>query len=128
MARILISEPHEDVRRLLERMLIRLGHEPIAIIVPTPEYLTGADALLVEPAAPVGAVLAQAANLVNPSLPLICASVSSPPPELSELGIEFVATLVKPFTSEQLQATLERALYRRQTHRNHRLDGNDHAA
>jgi CheY-like chemotaxis protein len=110
MARILISEPHDDVRRLLERMVARLGHEPIVVRVPAPQHLTSADVLLVEPASPVGAVLAQAASIANPSLPLVCASVAAAPPELAELGVAFAACLVKPFTLRQLGAAIDRAL------------------
>jgi DNA-binding NtrC family response regulator len=114
MARILISESHEDVRRMLERMVTRLGHEPIVTNVPTPESLQSADVLVVEPAAPIGVVLAQAACIVNPALPIVCASVAAPPPELAELGVEFAAALVKPFTAEQLDAAIARALSARQ--------------
>jgi hypothetical protein len=110
MARILISESHEDVRRLLVRMLSRLGHEPIVVTVPAPGQLLSADVLVVEPAAPIGAVLAQAAGLVNPSLPLICASVAAPPSELAELGVVFAASLAKPFTAEELHAAIGRSL------------------
>jgi DNA-binding NtrC family response regulator len=117
MARILISEPHDDVRRLLERMVTRLGHEPIAARAPTPQQLTSADVFLLEPAAPIGAVLAQAAHLIDPTLALICASVTAPPPELAELGISFTTTLVKPFTLAQLGAAIERALRTRRAHR-----------
>jgi hypothetical protein len=110
MARILISESHDEVRRLLERMVIRLGHEPIVVGVPVPHQLTSADVLVVEPAAPVGAVLAQATCIANPSLPIVCASLSAPPPELAELGVVFAASLVKPFTLEQLGSAIEKAL------------------
>jgi DNA-binding NtrC family response regulator len=127
MARILISEPHDDVRRLLERMVTRLGHEPIAVRAPTPQQLTSADAFVLEPTAPIGAVLAQAAHLIDPSLPLICASVTAPPLELAELGISFTATLVKPFTFEQLSAAIERALRARRGYRgDRRREGPDH--
>jgi hypothetical protein len=95
---------------MLKRMVTRLGHEPVFVRVPTPEQLVSADVLMVEPAAPTGAVLAQAACIVNPRLPLICASVTGPPPELTELGVEFAASLVKPFTAEQLNAAIEEAL------------------
>ena len=122
MARILISESHDDVRRLLERMVTRLGHEPIAVRVPTPEHLTSADVFVVEPAAPLGAVLAQAARVVNPSLPLICASVTAPPPKLAERGIVFSASLVKPFTAAQLGAAIEQALNADRSHRGQRCD------
>jgi DNA-binding NtrC family response regulator len=117
MARILISESHDDVRRLLERMVVRLGHEPVAVRAPTPQQLTSADVFVLEPADPVGAVLAQAAHLIDHTLPLICASVTAPPPELAELGISFTATLVKPFSLERLGAAIELALRARRTHR-----------
>ena len=110
MARILISESHDDVRRLLERMVTRLGHEPIIAGAPAPEQLRSADVLVVEPAAPTGAVLAQAACIVHPTLPIICASVTSPPRELAELGVVFAATVVKPFTSEPLGTAIEEVL------------------
>lgn len=110
MARILISEPREDVRQLLARMLTRLGHEPIVVTMPAPEQLLSADLLVVEPAAPIGAVLAQAASVADPSLPLICASVTVPAAELTDLGVVFAASLVKPFTAEQLDAAIGRSL------------------
>ena len=65
---------------------------------------------MVEPAAPTGAVLAQAACIVNPALPIVCASVTAPAPELEELGVSFAAAVVKPFTAEQLGAAIEQAL------------------
>jgi CheY-like chemotaxis protein len=110
MAQILISEPHDEVRRMLKRMVIRLGHDPILVKVPAPAQLQSADLLMVEPAAPTGAALARAACIVNPKLPLVCASVTAPPPELEELGVVFAAALVKPFTAEQLGTAIERAL------------------
>jgi CheY-like chemotaxis protein len=110
MARILISEPHDEVRCMLERMVTRLGHEPFLVRAPTPAQLRSADILVVEPAAPAGAALARAAHAANPTLPIICASVTAPPPELEELGVVFTATLVKPFTAAQLGAAIEQAL------------------
>jgi hypothetical protein len=110
MARILIGETQIDVRRLLERMVTRLGHEPVVMRVPGPRDLTSADVFVVEPAAPIGAVLALAASIANPALPIVCASVDAPPPELAELGVVFAASLVKPFTLEQLGAAIEQAL------------------
>jgi hypothetical protein len=121
MARILISESHDDVRRLLERMVTRLGHEPIAVGVPAPRHLAEADVFVVEPAAPVGAVLALAACVADPSLPLICASVAAPPPELARLGVVFAASVVKPFTLEQFGAAIDEALLARRAHRGDRL-------
>jgi hypothetical protein len=95
---------------MLERMVSRLGHEPVAVRVPGPEDLQSADVFVLEPAAPIGATMAQAASLIDPSLPLICVSVAGPPTELAELGVVFTASLVKPFTVEQLSGAIERAL------------------
>jgi hypothetical protein len=110
MARILISENHEHVRRLLERMVTRLGHDPVLVTIPDPGQLSSADVLIVEPASPIGAVLAQAAAIARPELPLVCASVEPPPGELAELGVSFAGTLVKPFTIGQLERALTGAL------------------
>jgi DNA-binding NarL/FixJ family response regulator len=110
MTKILIDEPHPLVRRMLERMVARLGHEPVVANISNPEQLASADVLLVELAAPLGITLAQAAQLVNPALPIVCASVTGPPPELAELGIELAGALVKPFTSGQLDAAIRQAL------------------
>jgi CheY-like chemotaxis protein len=123
MARILISESHDDMRRLLERMVRTLGHDPLAPMVPAPEQLTGADVFVIEPAAPVGAVLAQAATIAVPSLPLVCASVSLPSPALVQLGVVFTACLVKPFTIEELGAAIEEALLRPRAHTDLRCRG-----
>jgi hypothetical protein len=101
-------------------MVIRLGHEPILVRVPAPQQLQSADVLVVEPAVPTGAVLAQAACIVNPSLPLICASITAPPPELAELGVVFTAALVKPFTAEQFGVAIERALRAQSLHHGNR--------
>jgi CheY-like chemotaxis protein len=132
MARILISESHEDVRRLLEQMVSRLGHEPVVVEIATPEALRSADAAVVEPAVVTGAVFAQAAHLADPSLPLICASVAAPPPELAELGVVFTASLVKPFKLDQLRASIDLALASRVAHGRDRSAGElcreEHAA
>lgn len=92
---------------MLERMLTRLGHEPLAATMPTPQQLMSADALVVEPSAPVGAVLALAARVANPSLPLICVSVAAVDPELEQLGVSFAASLLKPFTARQLGCAID---------------------
>ncbi len=91
-------------------MIARLGHEPITVKRLMPDQLTSADVLLVEPAAPLGAVLAQATHLATPSLPIICSSIAKPSTELAELDIQFSAVLVKPYAGKQLSVAIERAL------------------
>jgi DNA-binding NtrC family response regulator len=110
---ILINEPHPLVERMLECMVARLGYEPIAARCPAAEQLASADVLLVEMAAPLGVTFAQAAQLANPSLAIVCASVTGPPTELDELGVELAAFLVKPFTSAQLAVAIHQALAHR---------------
>jgi len=95
---------------MLERMITRLEHEPVLLSTATPAQLLSADLLVVEPASPAGTALAQAASIANPSLPLICASVTTPDPELAENGVVFVASLVKPFTVEQFRSAVDQAL------------------
>jgi hypothetical protein len=111
MARTLISEPNEVDRRLLEGMLRRLGHEPLLITMPTLALGLDADLFIVEPEAPGGGILAQALHIANPSLPMICASVSVPPWELCQLGVVFADSLIVPFTLGQLRAAIELALH-----------------
>ena len=74
-----------------------------------------ADVVIVEPVESIGALLAQAASIARPSLPLICVSVSTPATELEELGVIFSACLIKPFTAEQLQEAINHALHAPQT-------------
>ncbi len=104
----MISEPRPDVRRLLERMVTGFGDRPMVEDTPTPARLRSLDVLLVEPAAPKGAMLAQFARAANPSLGIVCESVIAPPPELAEL-VDFAVVLVKPFTTEQLEKAIELA-------------------
>jgi CheY-like chemotaxis protein len=113
----MVSESHPDVRRLLERMVARLGHLPIVVATPTPAKLRSVDVLIVETVVPSGAMLAKLARAANPSLPIVCASVAAPPVELGERGIGFAAVLVKPFTAEQLAHVVRRVLPRRSSPR-----------
>jgi hypothetical protein len=106
MARILISEPHRDVRQSLVRMVGYLGYEPLVMEVPSEARLPYVDLLLVEPADPIGAVFAKAARLIRPEMPIVFLSVEPPP----ELDIVPVTYLKKPFSVGQLSDTIESAL------------------
>jgi CheY-like chemotaxis protein len=106
MARILISEPHPDVRVLLEAVVRRTGHEPVGhgelTVDDTPELM------ILEPAFADG--LAAAARLRRrlEGLPIICASIEPPSSETTALGP--VAHLVKPFRLTDLAAAISAAL------------------
>ncbi|HUN79314.1 MAG TPA: hypothetical protein VMU32_10360 [Solirubrobacteraceae bacterium] len=103
MARILINESDERMRRLLVRMVARLRHRPVTLASPEPGYLDGVDLLIVEPAAASGALFAKAAHASDPALPVVCASVAAPP----EIDVPFAARLVKPFTLDELREAID---------------------
>jgi hypothetical protein len=71
-----------------------------------PGYLDGVEVVIVEPAAPLGALMAKATSRRKPSLPIICASVAAPP----KIGVQFSSHLLKPFTQAQFASAIEQAL------------------
>jgi len=106
MARILISEPHPDLRTLLEAIVRRAGHEPVGH-----GELTSDDApelMILEPASADG--LAAAAKLRSrlENLPIICTSILPPSAETQALGP--IAHLLKPFRLLELEAAITAAL------------------
>jgi len=106
MARILIHEPHPDVRVLLEAIVRRAGHAPVGY-----GELTSDDApelMILEPASADG--LAAAARLRRRlgDLPIICASIE--PPSLESDALRPIAYLVKPFRLGDLEAAISAAL------------------
>jgi CheY-like chemotaxis protein len=106
MARILISEPHPDLRVLLEAIVRRAGHEPVGH-----GELTSDDApqlMILEPASADG--LAAAARLRRrlEDLPIICASIL--PPSAESLALGPTAHLLKPFRLVELEAAISSAL------------------
>lgn len=106
MAQVLISESHVEVRRLLQRMIRKLGHEPQVAEAPTAENLEGVGLLIVEPADPKGALLAKTAQTLAPGLPILGVSVL----DSSQVDITFSTFLCKPFSFEQLADAVEQAL------------------
>ena len=107
MASVLVSESDPDVRRLLAVLLTRLGHEAIVLgggfDMPPP-----ADLLLLEPASADCLEQAWLVRLYNPTIPVVCVSVL--PEEAHFLTLGPLGYLTKPFTLDQLQRVLDRAL------------------
>ena len=112
MARILVCEPHTEVRSLLGHVVGRLGHEAV---FPGEDGDAGfrhvdVDVLVIEPADPRALAAAQILRLQREDIPIVCASIYPPSPHSRRLGP--VAYLVKPFALGELEAALDAALAR----------------
>jgi CheY-like chemotaxis protein len=104
MARILIVEPHADVRSLLEHVVARLGHEPVF-----PDGDGGdleVEVGLIEPGDTEGLRLAR--KLRERGRPVVFASIFPPEDEMLELAP--VAYFMKPFALRELQEALVTAV------------------
>jgi DNA-binding NtrC family response regulator len=108
MGRILIAEPHADVRSLFEFVVERLGHEWISLVRGNGADLPPIDAVLLEPAAPAALALARDLRARSPDLPIVCASIF--PAEPSALELAPIAYLEKPFGLSELEHILRLAL------------------
>jgi DNA-binding response OmpR family regulator len=106
VARILISEPHPDLRILLEAIVRRTGHDPVGHGELTEDDAPAA--MILEPASADG--LAAAARLRRrlEDLPIICTSIL--PPSADTRALAPVAYLVKPFRLGELEAAIVAAL------------------
>lgn len=93
--RILIVEPHDDVRKLLELSVLRLGYEPV---MPTDSRIDDLDAVVLEPSWPYGRTLLGQLGADVP--PVVCLSVY--PQEAGLAPPESVAYLVKPVSLARL--------------------------
>ena len=105
MARVLICEPHDDIRALLELVVRRLGHEPKNYRGPAVEP-HGVDAAVIEPGELDGLRLAETLRAQN--VPVLFTSIYPATDELLELGPS--AYLVKPFPLYALEQALSQAL------------------
>ena len=110
MARILICEPHADIRSLLAFVVRRLGHEPV-ISDGSREQVVAADAIVLEPGQQEALELARWARQEVPTVAIVCASIFPPWPET--VALEPDAFLVKPFPLFKLEHALSSALEQR---------------
>jgi hypothetical protein len=104
VARVLICEPHPEVRELLSRVVVRLGHEPLL----DDADLAPVDAILLEPSHAPSVERAQAFRAVNGGTPIVCASIDLP--DAGSRRLSPTAYLVKPFALPDLEAALKGAL------------------
>jgi CheY-like chemotaxis protein len=104
VARVLICEPHPEVRELLRLVVVRLGHEPLL----DDAELAPVDAILLEPAHLPSVERAQAFRAADGDTPIVCASIELPDAGSRRLGP--IVYLVKPFALPDLKHALKRAL------------------
>jgi CheY-like chemotaxis protein len=109
-ARVLITEPFREVRRLLERAVGQFGHVPVRHTRHWRDDLPDIDVLLLEPSLEDGVELADALRRENPHLPIICTCATNPSPAIEALGP--VKVLVKPFPLSELEQALTEAVSR----------------
>jgi len=104
--KILVFEPHAEVRALLGHVVERIGHEPLypagrrGPVVPD----DGIDVLLLEPADPAALAAAARMRALNEELPIVCASID--PDSAKVESLRPLAYLLKPFGLEELEHAL----------------------
>jgi CheY-like chemotaxis protein len=105
VARVLICEPHDDISALLELVVRRLGHEPVAYAGGDVTHI-GVDAAVVEPGEQVGLDLARGLRALD--VPVLFTSIY--PADDEVLQLRPAAYLVKPFPLYALERALQAAL------------------
>jgi DNA-binding response OmpR family regulator len=104
--RILVIEPHAEVRALLGHVVERLGHEAVFPSGRHGEVLPDGDVdvLLLEPADSSARTMATRLRRRRQELPIVCASIY---PDFEPLdGLRPFAYLVKPFALGELERAL----------------------
>jgi DNA-binding response OmpR family regulator len=105
VARVLICEPHDDISALLELVVRRIGHEPVAFLGGDVDDI-GVDAAVIEPGE--ASALQAARSLRARNVPVLFTSIY--PPDAAVLDLGPAAYLVKPFPLYALERALEAAL------------------
>ncbi len=108
--RILVLEPHAEVRALLGHVVERLGHQPVYPTGRRGEVLPegGVDVLLLEPADPAALSAAESLRDSREELPIVCASIHPDWEQVEHLRP--LAYLVKPFGLADLECALSAAI------------------
>ena len=104
VARILIVEPHPDIRTLFAHVVRRAGHEPV--LPEADDSLLDVQAAVIEPGDDQGLVYARRLRALG--RPVVFTSIFPAERETLELGP--VAYFVKPFALAELEQALETAL------------------
>lgn len=101
MAAVLIHEPHDDIRSLLQLVVTRLGHTPVVSTGADTE-VPEVDAAIVEPGEPAGMRIA--IRLASAGVPVLFTSIF--PPDDSTSSLRPAAYLLKPFPLYRLEEAI----------------------
>jgi DNA-binding response OmpR family regulator len=110
VARILICEPHADIRTMLSFVVRRLGHEPL-VSDGSHDQLFGVDAVVVEPGCAESLATAEWTREHAPDVAIVCTSIY--PASHKSVTLKPDAYLVKPFPLYELENALSSALGQR---------------
>jgi CheY-like chemotaxis protein len=108
--RILVCEPHAEVRELLGHVVERLGHEAVYPARGLGRALPDGDVdvILLEPADPAALSAAERVRGCRGELPVVCASIH---PDLGQAArLRPFAYLLKPFGLADLERALAAAV------------------
>lgn len=104
VARILILEPHSDVRDLIAHVVEESGHEPVL----GEDATAPVDAVLLEPASPFVRRVARRVLARRPRTTVVCVSIDPPSPVSGSLRP--AGHVLKPFSLAELKQALADAL------------------
>jgi DNA-binding response OmpR family regulator len=105
---VLVLEPDEEIRDLVRRVLVRLGHEALAPAELPAGRLPTLDAVILEPAWAPALAFALKLHTQKPKLPFLFASLELPGVETIEIRPR--RRLVKPFSLGDLEAAIRAVL------------------
>jgi hypothetical protein len=103
VARVLVLEPVEETRILIERLVQRMGHE-----IAGGDSLRDVDVVFYEPASRAGLALARRAQSQQPHVRLVACSAT--PVRGTITGPRPFASLMQPFSPKDVKRVLEAAL------------------
>jgi len=104
VARILILEPHSDVRDLMVHVVEDAGHEAVL----DENGPASVDAVLVEPASPFLRCAARRVVQSRPRTTVVCVSID--PPSTDSSSLSPAVHVLKPFSLGELKQALADAL------------------
>jgi CheY-like chemotaxis protein len=103
VARVLVVEPVEETRVLIECLVRRMGHEVVST-----ESFRNVDVVFYEPASRAGEALARRVQAERPEVSLV--AINASPPRGAAREPRPKASLMQPFSPGDLRRVLEAVL------------------